>query len=278
MCTIAPVKRFAAVLAVVWAVAIGASAEALAGSSTTALGDGRVSVKSAGAVRAWSCALDGVQKPADRPWIRGGRVYPAQRPVLAERQIEGADGLPLLRTGKSLSLDGKLVSGRLPRRPRRARPRCVDPGLPIGVARNGVPIMPAFDETGADLAAREPADKCGGVTDAAGRYFYRAGLSCLDRGSRRRHSSRVGYARDGYPIYGQRERRGKKLRSRDLDACHGHTHTIRFRGARRRSYHYHLTADFPHTVGCFRSRPSKSWRLADRPDARDRDSRRDADR
>ena len=37
-----------------------------------------------------------------------------------------------------------------------------------------------------------------------------------------------------------------------LDACHGHTHKVKWNGERVRRFHYHATLDFPYSVSCYR--------------------------
>ena len=44
----------------------------------------------------------------------------------------------------------------------------------------------------------------------------------------------------------------------DLDECHGHTHAVTWRGKKTRSYHYHATAEYPYTLGCYRGTPAPS--------------------
>ncbi len=61
----------------------------------------------------------------------------------------------------------------------------------------------------------------------------------------------AGYAFDGFPIFGHFED-GKTLVTADLDACHGHVHTIVNQGVLTSMYHYHLTEDAPYSLGCFR--------------------------
>ena len=40
-----------------------------------------------------------------------------------------------------------------------------------------------------------------------------------------------------------------------LDECHGHTHEIEWDGELVKRYHYHATAEYPYTVGCYRGTP-----------------------
>lgn len=55
----------------------------------------------------------------------------------------------------------------------------------------------------------------------------------------------LGVALDGNPIYGPKASDFSSLiTSADLDACHG-----RFKDGR---YRYHITADFPYTLGCYK--------------------------
>jgi hypothetical protein len=69
----------------------------------------------------------------------------------------------------------------------------------------------------------------------------------------------MGYLIDGFGIYGQYGETGQLLGSKDLDECHGHTHTIAWEGKSVSMYHYHATADFPYTAGCLRG----SYKSAD---------------
>ena len=64
----------------------------------------------------------------------------------------------------------------------------------------------------------------------------------------------VGYAIDGFPLFGSYEEE-RQLMIGDLDVCHGHAHTIIDGGIPVDLYHYHMTADSPYTLGCFRGTP-----------------------
>ena len=99
------------------------------------------------------------------------------------------------------------------------------------MARNGVPILPAFGAAGIDAAAHEVQDRCGGRTDGQGLYFYRSALPCLLTRRLPHHPSPlVGWARDGFPIYGPRGEHGRLLTDKDLDACHGRTSVVTYQG------------------------------------------------
>ncbi|MCX4612591.1 MULTISPECIES: YHYH protein [Streptomyces] len=73
--------------------------------------------------------------------------------------------------------------------------------------------------------------------------------------SRSRHSPLVGYAIDGFGIFGPRGEDGRIVRNRDLDVCHGHTHAIMWDGKKVVMYHYHLNGEYPYSLGCFRGEP-----------------------
>lgn len=124
-------------------------------------------------------------------------------------------------------------------------------GGEVGYAVNGVPIFDGFDAGGRDAVAWEIQDECHGHPQMTGVYHYHDRSSCVaDAGST--HSALIGYARDGFGIYGYRGIDGKELTNADLDECHGHSHTITWDGKEVGMYHYHATREFPYTVGCFR--------------------------
>jgi len=69
-------------------------------------------------------------------------------------------------------------------------------------------------------------------------------------------SGLVGYALDGFGIYGMKDRAtGRLLHDGDLDACHGTTGLVDWDGKLVSMYHYVLTPEYPYTVGCFRGTP-----------------------
>jgi hypothetical protein len=137
-----------------------------------------------------------------------------------------------------------------------AVPSCVPMGM-IGFALSGAAIFNALDAQGRDAPAHEVQDKCGGHPEMRGQYHYHDWSKCLvdSAGARGAHSSLVGYANDGFGIYGLFGEGGGRLTNDDLDACHGHTHTIEWDGKMVRMYHYHMTAEYPYTIGCFVGRP-----------------------
>jgi hypothetical protein len=150
------------------------------------------------------------------------------------------------------SIRGSSLSVSLPASPRRAATAtCV--GGTVGVTTTGIPIYSAFDATGRDAPAHELQDRCSGHPQVQGQYHFHNFSACAKR------SGLWGYAIDGFGIYGPTDQQtGAVLSTKDLDACHGITSTVKWKGKWRRIYHYIATDDFPYTVGCFRGTPTNA--------------------
>jgi hypothetical protein len=84
-------------------------------------------------------------------------------------------------------------------------------------------------------------DACEGRPNSSGLYHYYKDPECTYVDISGEHSPIVGYAFDGYPIYGPREENGIILTSTTLDEHHGHDDPIR-------GWHYHVTPDFPYVL------------------------------
>lgn len=132
-------------------------------------------------------------------------------------------------------------------------PSCLPMGA-VGILLSGSVFYNALDAGGRDAVAHEIQDHCQGHPERSGSYHYHNLTDCLkDPGTG--HSELVGYALDGFGIYGHRGENGKVLNNADLDACHGHSHELNWDGQLRTIYHYHATWEYPYTVGCFRGKP-----------------------
>lgn len=154
------------------------------------------------------------------------------------------------------SIAAQSISYALPYNPTAAAsPGCLSGGR-IGVALNGVSIYDALDAVGRDAVAREGQDSCHGHPDQSSTYHYHGWLfTCVaDAGSATQNSSLLGYALDGYGIYGPWYN-GKVLTTADLDICHGTTSAVMWHGALTSIYHYVSTYDFPYTLGCYHGTP-----------------------
>ena len=123
----------------------------------------------------------------------------------------------------------------------------------IGVAINGVVFFNPFEMGGMNAVAGYSEvwfDSCCGHPQQTGVYHYHKYPSCLktpfpDDGDA--HSPVIGFAWDGYPVYGPYD--DAKVMAKDLkgdkalDVCNGHFDADR-------GYHYHATPEkFPYMLG-----------------------------
>jgi hypothetical protein len=123
---------------------------------------------------------------------------------------------------------------------------------PIGIAINGVPFYNPFNRQGKDATKFEIVDDCCGHPDALGRYHYHIYPKCIKTSfadPKGVHSPLIGYAFDGFAIYGINGDGGKA--PTDLDECNGHTDSVR-------GYHYHVTRNFPYIIGGYHGVPDRS--------------------
>jgi hypothetical protein len=132
-------------------------------------------------------------------------------------------------------------------------PTCI--GGEVGIAIDGVPIFNGFDAGNRDAVAWEVQDECHGHPQMSGVYHYHDISPCLDDPGTA-HSHLLGYAFDGFGIYGVRGDDGQALSTADLDECHGHVGLVEWEGEMVEMYHYHATKDFPYTVSCFKGTPA----------------------
>ena len=154
------------------------------------------------------------------------------------------------------SIERQIVALVLPARPKvAARASCLPMGM-IGVAVNGVAIFNALDDSHRDAVAHETQDLCGGHPQRRGIYHYHSIPACLAGSTVKAQKRLVGYALDGFPIFGPRGENGGPLTDAELDACHGHVARVRLHGRWVRTYHYHATLEYPYTLGCFRGTPA----------------------
>jgi hypothetical protein len=152
------------------------------------------------------------------------------------------------------SIRAQTVNYSVPAEPRKAdSPTCVQGA--VGIAKNGVTIFDGLDALNRDAVAHETQDRCGGHPEVSGTYHYHSIPTCLSGTTKKKQSKLVGWALDGFPIFGPRDPDGTRLTNDDLDKCHGQTSRVRYQGEMQRIYHYNATLEFPYTVGCFRGTP-----------------------
>lgn len=132
-------------------------------------------------------------------------------------------------------------------------PSCLSLGM-VAIGTNGVAIFNGLDGAGRDAVAHEIQDSCEGHPESTGEYHYHSLSECLPDGGTG-HSALIGYAMDGFGLYGYRGEDGETLANGDLDECHGHIHAIEWDGETRVMYHYHATHEYPFTLGCYKGTP-----------------------
>lgn len=265
---------------------VGNASSPSAISGALPLGDGKYSTTPMqgylmSCVTQWSST-----KTHSGPWIQGGVWYPSEKIA-----VEGVVSWPSGKT--TITLSGStltITSNNLPTPPETtgifpiqttdpayqydtnpnaivaqdialtlpanptvaASPTCVPMGM-IGFATDGVAIFDALDNSGHDAVAHEVQDSCNGHPNGHGQYHFHGPSPCMPN---EMTSGLVGYALDGFGIYGEiNPATGKVWTDSDLDACHGVTSTVIWHGNAVQMYHYVLTPEFPYTVGCFRGTP-----------------------
>jgi hypothetical protein len=131
----------------------------------------------------------------------------------------------------------------------------------VSVAVNGVSIYNPYDGGGVDAPSSICFDEYNGHPSPDGSYHYHQWSPALDGEETDGHSGVIGYSFDGYPIFGPWESDGVDAHNgleNPLDACHGHSDSIR-------GYHYHASLPysedpngFPWYQGCYSGEPEMS--------------------
>jgi len=126
---------------------------------------------------------------------------------------------------------------------------------PVGLAVNGVVFYNPFDANMVDAA--NIMDRCCGHPSPDNRYHYHKYPICVntpfvDKGES--HSPIIGFALDGFPVYGPYESAGvmaKDLKVNPLDAFNAHFDAVR-------GWHYHVTpGKFPYIIGGYMGSPQR---------------------
>jgi hypothetical protein len=217
---------------------------------------------------------DGTFNFTNKPIVEGSVAWPSEFKVelQGEQRVITANDLPSHTTGAYpvardseaykydrnpntiRARDFRLV---LPANPVLDKPSCLNGG-PIGMLISGAAIFNAMDAPGRDAVAHEIQDACQGHPERDGSYHYHNLTTCVEGDKKAtQHSELLGYALDGFGIFGHYGDGGIELTNADLDECHGHTHEVDWDGKKVSLYHYHATWEFPYTLGCFRGKPQK---------------------
>ncbi|MFT3881367.1 MAG: YHYH protein [Gemmatales bacterium] len=173
--------------------------------------------------------------------------------ILDSQNLPNHPHAPFPNSGNPNSVIAQKMRFKLPIVPKIADSITRVPMGPIGVAVNGVVFFNPFEAGGMNAVQgyrSEWLDSCCGHPQQSGVYHYHKYPSCVkspfpDDGHQ--HSPPIGFAWDGYPVYGPYESDGveAKLLTGDnkLDVCNGHFDA-------ERGYHYHVTPEkFPYVIG-----------------------------
>ncbi|MCB9779274.1 MAG: YHYH protein [Alphaproteobacteria bacterium] len=120
----------------------------------------------------------------------------------------------------------------------------------IGMTVNGIPFYGPEDGQGRDAIVYEgpTLDDCNGHSDNRCSYHHHNEPVCvfgtstdiMDRAGDDGHPPVVAFAADGFPVHGVDP---DDPDGAELDDCNGHQDADR-------GYHYHMTDDYPYTIGC----------------------------
>lgn len=217
---------------------------------------------------------DTTYSSSDKPTVSGSVNWPSEISITlnGNKRVVHTNSLPDHPTGifpvassddaykydrNPNSIQARDIILELPANPTIASsPTCISLGA-IGFATSGAVFYNALDAIGRDAPAYEIMDDCGGHPQRSGQYHYHDSNTCLTdtQSQANGHSDLVGYALDGFGIFGTHGVNGAVITNADLDTCHGHTHTIEWNGKDQEIYHYHLSAEFPYTLGCYAGTP-----------------------
>jgi len=130
---------------------------------------------------------------------------------------------------------------KIPLMPKKAGSTTALPMGPIAIALSGAVFFNPLNAEKQDAIEVEVFDMCQGHPEMQGRYHYHQLSDCLEVGSEG-HSFLIGYAFDGFGIYGPHE--DTAVLATGLDSCNGHMNT-------ELGYHYHTTSTYPYVLGCY---------------------------
>lgn len=228
----------------------------------------------------WIDLASGTWTTRGKPVVEGAVAWPDARlsvTVEGDRRLLRTNSLPGHTTGifpirpgtaaSAYDRNPNRITARdvlldLPAAPQVAdRASCLPMGM-IGLMLSGVPIFNAFDLRGRDAPAHEIQDACNGHPERTGQYHYHDWSTCIPDpgGAAGGPSEVVGFALDGFPILGPRDRDGRAVKNADLDECHGRVGEIVLDGKRVTTYHYRFTEEYPYTLGCFRGKVDPALR------------------
>lgn len=199
-------------------------------------------------------------QPTESIWLNPdgvSAIYTSTSVIVRSNGVptEGTYG-PFPSVSNSFAVQAQDYVFRFPRYPAaNTKPTALPRDTPIGVMLNGVPFYSYQSNIyGNVMQASSSAyllmDKCHGLVDEGGDYRYYASPDCLIDAvggeAPQAPSPLIGYAFDGFPIYGLYTDDGAL--PTDLDECNG-------RVGDDGTYRYHTSLTAPYLIGCFRGTP-----------------------
>ena len=164
----------------------------------------------------------------------------------------GGDGQGVLRT-----FTHKSYAYRIPLNPAKASSVTYYTGFgAMAAAVNGMPMYPDDSTSGTSTKADQQLDHCNEHAGEGADVHYHGDPSCMYNNSR---ITVVGYAGDGYPVYGLLDPDTGKAPT-GLDKCNGKDITFPDGTS---SYRYFTSVESPYTVTCWVGEPGDLWSNGD---------------
>ena len=194
------------------------------------------------------------------PWPIG--KFPIPPSSAAYAFYHGLPGLPPYPTADLIPVKPYNLQVTVTRQPKvNKKPTCIS-SLSTGVALDGVTwhaeLAGANATTFVDPNAALPTDSCFGHPWDTKYHIHGFSWKCMtNQGQAGEASPLMGYAWDGFGVYGPRGPNGKWITNKQLDECHGMTSTVMWEGKLKKIYHYVLNNEYPYSIGCYRGTPAE---------------------
>jgi len=127
----------------------------------------------------------------------------------------------------------------------------------MAMAVNGMPMYPDDSTSGVSTKEDQQLDHCNEHAGKGADVHYHGDPDCMYDNTK---PTLVGYAGDGFPIYGLLDPDTGKVPT-DLDECSGHKVTLADGST---SYRYHTQTTSPFTVTCWAGEPMANWCAPDK--------------
>lgn len=145
------------------------------------------------------------------------------------------------------------------------KPSCLK-SLMTGVALTGaawhIEIAADSELNVFDPNAALPTDRCFGHPYEGEYHYHGYSWKCMDKGAPGEQSPLLGYALDGFGIYGPFDENGEVITNAQLDECHGRVGMVNFNGKMQNIYHYVLNNEYPYSIGCLRGTPLEQTKMS----------------